>query len=42
MRIQSNDPRENKDEKKRARGAEGESKKQGKNPRLKNIPANCK
>lgn len=47
MKIQSNDPRENKEEKKRGRGTsiEAEGRKQdkgGKNPRLKNLPANCK
>ena len=46
MRIQSHDPRENKEEKKRARGtsldAEARKQDKGKNPRLKNLPANCK
>lgn len=47
MRIQSNDPRENKEDRKRVRApslqAEGRKhEKGGKNPRLKNLPANCK
>ena len=47
MRIQVNDPRESKEEKKRPRptSLDVEVRKQdkgGKNPRLKNLPANCR
>jgi hypothetical protein len=47
MRIQSNDPKENKEDRKRVRAtsleAEGKKhEKAGKNPRIKNLPANCK
>ena len=46
MRIQSNDPREVKEEKKRPRGTsldnEGRKQEKGKNPRIKNLPTNCR